>query len=153
MSSSRKMLLKSYDAFCNSPPARVTKVFSLGEKQAVKRTVNSNGSLSRCKWRLWILFTSNFSQHHPKMTLPFLSCKKNLLFHLIFLYSRKVWIFFGTVLFFSEATYLHWLLSCKDVCSVSNKILLGQYNGKNLRACLHWDLLKGYSLQCLTASR
>lgn len=45
MSSSRKMLLKSYDAFCNSPPARVTKVFSLthGENWTVKRTVNSNG--------------------------------------------------------------------------------------------------------------
>lgn len=41
----------SYDAFCNSPPARVTEVFSLrhGEKWSVNRAVKNNGSLSKSK--------------------------------------------------------------------------------------------------------
>lgn len=139
MSSSRIMLLMSYDAFCNSPPARVTEVFSLrhGEKWSVNRAVKNNGSLSKSKWWLFffLLFTPDFLQYNQRWCYLFLSRNnKSLLFHLI--KKKKRWIFFCTVLF--------WLigeqLTCSDFFPVKTcaLFLVGYFFSFPFLYCLQW---------------
>lgn len=117
----------SYDAFCNSPPARVTEVFSLrhGEKWSVNRAVKNNGSLSKSKWWLFFFYYSPLISYNiTKDDVIFFCLVTRKACSFILLKKKKMDFFlYCFVLVDRRATHLQWLLSCKNLCSVSSRVL------------------------------